>query len=110
MSPTDRALTAALEIAISQSPAVLTFVSGSTTVSASVKKSYTEYSNRQQRDAGYEVGLDNMFVMARTGDVSSWGLKAQTSNVSVDGVPMCLGQSIGKTVVYWKIWLRQKDS
>lgn len=106
MNSLSSALSAALAKAKQLNSGTLTFVSGSTTVSATVYKSFLKDQNRDIDDAGYQESYDNLYVMATPADVSSWGLQPMTSNVQLDGVPYMVGRTINKTSDYWTIWLR----
>ncbi len=102
-------LGAGLDKLISISPAVLSYQSGSTTVSASVARSYTRYERRTFKNAGVEDTFDDMYVMARPSDVESWGLEALKSQVALDSEPMMIGNTIKKSIAFWKIFLRRRQ-
>jgi hypothetical protein len=108
MSDVLNRLTAGLNRLKAINSATLSYTSGSTEVSCSVFKSMVSTHRRAMTDAGYEVDLDDVFVLATPSDVSSWGLQEMTSEVRLDGVAYMLGQSIVKTPVHWEIWLRVK--
>lgn len=104
----DEALLSGLVKHASLSSGSLSYVkSNGTTVSASVFKSYQRDNNADMQDAGYLDGLDNLYVLAKTNDVSSWGLQPLTSTVTLDSEQFLIGRTIGKTNAYWQIYLRK---
>lgn len=102
------ALTQALNHLKQVNNATLTYVSGSTTVSASVFKSYIQTNGAEVKDAGLDFSMDDTFVLATPSDVSSWGLTPMKSKVSLDGVQFMVGNNIIKSAAHWQIWLRIK--
>ena len=79
---------------------------GTTPVTASVYKSYQRDTNSDMQDAGFMDSLDNLYVLAKTSDVSGWGLLPMKSQVFLDGQSFQIGRTIGKTNAYWQIYLR----
>jgi hypothetical protein len=108
MNSLSSALSAALARAKQLNSGTLTYLSGSTTLSATVYKSFLKDYNRDMDDAGYSETYDNLYVMATPADVSSWGLQPMTSVVKLDGVEYMIGKTINKTTDYWTVWLRIK--
>jgi|ERR1044072_8949966 hypothetical protein len=103
----DEAYLAGLSKHAALSTGLLTYTkSDNTVVSASVYKSYQRDSNSDMQDAGYLDSLDNLYVLAKTSDVSTWGLQPMTSKVTLDGTSFLVGRTIGKTNAYWQIYLR----
>jgi hypothetical protein len=102
-------LAQALAKAKSLNSGTLSYVSGSTTVTAKVYTGWLRDQSRNMEDAGYEATYDNLYVMASPEDVSNWGLQPMTSQVTVDGVAYLIGKTINKTSAYWSIWLRTRN-
>lgn len=100
------ALAAALDKAIGMNSGVLSFVKNGTTLTATVYKSVIKDYNRDIANAGYEESLDNLYVLAKPSDVSSWGLQPMTSNVTLDGTPYMVGRTIQTNTSFITIWLR----
>lgn len=99
---------AGLSYVKNQASASLTYLSGSTTVSASVYKSFVREYTRDLKDAGAEQGFDNLYVLASPSAVQNWGLVPMKSNVDLDGVHYTVGRTINKAPGYWTVWLRYR--
>jgi hypothetical protein len=104
----DSILNLALTTLKGYSNADLTFTkSDGTVVTANVFRGHSNYISRDIADSGYEENLDDLFIIAKTSFVDTWGLAPMTSKVQLDGVNYMVGKSINKTAQYWTIYLRK---
>lgn len=103
----DSMLYSALGVLRNYSSGSFSFVNDGTPVTASVYKSHSQYLSSELRDATYSDTFDDLFVIAKAGDVSTWNLVPKKSEVWLDGVAYKTGNTINKTRQYWTIYLRK---
>jgi hypothetical protein len=102
------AYTAGLEKHRSLNAGSLSFIkTNGAPVSASVYRSYQRDFTRDMEDAGFNDAFDNLYVLAKTTDVSSWGLLPMTSKVFLDGEQFLIGRTIGTAPGFSQIYLRK---
>lgn len=100
----NQAQLAGLNALIRLNGGTLTFRGSSVSV---YKSAYTDRSNSMDSE-GLGVSLDNLFVMARSTEVASWGLKPFIHEVTLDGVAYMTGKTVTTTGPATTIWLREK--
>jgi hypothetical protein len=93
----------ALDKLTTLNPGTLTFGGES----ISVFKSFLRNVNRQMNDFGYDDSFDDLYVLAKPADISSWNLQPLKSTVTLDGVSYKLGRSTTTTPGYVTLWLRR---
>lgn len=91
-----------LDLLIKQSPGSLVYASQTVTCYKSVYRD----NNRTQEITGFDDSLDNLYVLCKASDVSTWDIEPLQSHIVLDGVEFCIGKSITKNESYWTIWLR----
>lgn len=106
MNSIETALNTALTTAKTLSSGSFSYHNGTTAFTASVFKSFIRENNKEMQDAGYLESLDNLYVLAKTSDVSGWGLQPMTSKVYLDGESYLVGRTITKSNAYWQVYLR----
>ena len=89
---------------IALNPGTLTY-SGST---VTVYKSAYKDTNYSMDNTGLMGDLDNLFVMARTTEITGWNLLPYTNEVTLDGTPYMTGRTITVNGPATTIWLRKK--
>jgi hypothetical protein len=77
--------------------------------SITVFKSYLRNRSREMQENGYMDGYDDLYVLAKLSDVSSWGLLPQKTLVTLDGVEYRVGQSTTSCAGYMTIFLKLKQ-
>ena len=98
------------QAAFDVSPATLSYLSGSTTVSASVVSSYGAGHKYQMNENNFIKEYLDYSVLAKTSDVSSWGLEPLKSKVVVDGTTYLVGGLITKNKLIYQITLRNSPN
>jgi len=86
----------------------LSIVIANTTYTATVYKSAYKDNNRTVDGNAFFDDFDNLFVMARTDDVSGWNLKPETTEVTLDGTKYMTGKTITVNGPATTIWLRKR--
>ena len=84
-------LLAGLNAAKSMSSASMSYLSGSTTVSASVYVSFSHGIRYETDEYNYQKTFLDKSVIAKTSDISAWSLEPKKSKVTIDGVNYLVG-------------------
>lgn len=95
---------AALNKCISLNPGVLTYNGSSITV---YKSAYRDY-NTAMDSTGLSMDYDNLFIDARTSEISGWGLQPYVNAVTLDGVQFMTGKTITVNGPATTVWLRKR--
>jgi hypothetical protein len=101
----EQALGAALNKLIALNPATLTNESGT---SITVFKSFLKNKARTMNEFGYDDSFDDLYLLAKPDDVSSWTLEPMKTRILLDGVVYYLGKTTTETPGYVSIWLRKR--
>jgi hypothetical protein len=113
MNNINRAFQLGFEVARNQSSGSLTFLSGSSVVSASVFRSFMNYT-RNPEDANYNQAYDDCYIIGYYNDLAPWGLSPMDqSQLTLDGLAVATGNTI-KSIppnnpVLLKVFLRKKN-
>lgn len=75
---------------------------------ATVYQSAYRDANWSVDNTGFQEDYDNLYVMAKTSDVSSWNLKPLKTEVTLDGVKYMTGKTITVNGPATTIWLRKR--
>lgn len=103
-------LLAAIDVLKTYNSASLSYISGSTTVSASVFSSYGEEVSYITEDGGYQMVHTDKSVVAKNSDIEGWNLIPKKTKVTLNDTDYLIGGVKTTCPSYTWIYLRFYDN